>query len=242
MKSREPGQRYNVIGFDADDTLWHNLSVFTRTEKRFRRLLTRYHEEDWIAQRLTETESRNLDLFGYGVKGFTLSMIETAIELTEGRVSGSEVQSIIDLAKGMLREPVELLDHVESTLAELSQGHTLMVITKGDLFDQETKIARSGLGDFFARVEVVVEKDVDAYRRVFVKFDIDPSRFLMVGNSLRSDVLPALAAGADAVHVPYHTTWVNEQADDEQVAAADFQTIRHLGELTPLLRGQATSG
>ena len=223
-----------VLAFDADDTLWHNESLFTVTQSRFKRLLAAYHGDEWIEAKLNETERRNIEHFGYGIKGFTLSMIETAIELTEGRISGAEIQEIIGYAKAMLLAPVELLDGVRETVGELAGLYPLMLITKGDLFDQESKIARSGLGDHFSHVEIVSEKNVGVYRAIMAKHRLDPSRFWMVGNSIKSDILPVVAAGGRAVYVPYHTTWVHERVSDYD--AASFYEIDHIGLLPGLLR------
>lgn len=229
--------RFKYVAFDADDTLWHNMTVFTKTQDSFRSLLTHYHDDEWINQKLEETEIRNLRIFGYGVKGFTLSMIETAIELTEGRVSGEEIQQIIELGKDMLDHPIELLEHVEATVRALADDHRLMIITKGDLFDQETKIARSGLGDYFALIDVVSEKDASAYERILTTYDIEPQDFLMVGNSLKSDILPVLAIGACAVHIPYHVTWVHEQLDDDSLDGESYVRLKDIGQLPGWLNG-----
>ncbi len=233
---------FEYIGFDADDTLWHNLTLFNRTEERFTRLLSRYHTREWISQRLMATEAHNLEVFGYGVKGFTLSMIETAIELTEGRVQGHEIQQIIEFSKEMLSEPVELLEHAEEAVTRLSRSHRLMLVTKGDLFDQETKLARSGLADFFDAVEIVTEKDADTYQRILQKHRIDPQRFLMVGNSLKSDVFPVLALGGQAVHVPYHSTWEHETVSQPPPNGSDYVELKHLGKLRRWLRNSGQSG
>jgi len=222
-----------VIAFDADDTLWHNESLFTVTQTKFKQLLAGYHSDAWIEAKLNETEHRNIQHFGYGIKGFTLSMIETAIELTEGRISGAQIQQIIDYAKAMRQAPVELLDGVAETISALAGQYTLMLITKGDLFDQESKIARSGLGDHFSHLEIVSEKNTDVYRTIMSKHRLDPQRFLMVGNSIKSDILPVIEAGGRAVHVPYHTTWVHEQVSDYD--AASFYEIASLRELPALL-------
>ncbi|HJQ23321.1 MAG TPA: HAD family hydrolase [Blastocatellia bacterium] len=222
-----------VIAFDADDTLWHNESLFTVTQTKFKQLLAGYHSDEWIEAKLNETEHRNIEHFGYGIKGFTLSMIETAIELTEGRISGAEIQQIINYAKAMRQAPVELLDGVAETISALAGHYTLMLITKGDLFDQESKIARSGLGDHFSHLEIVSEKNTEVYRTIMSKHRLDPRRFLMVGNSIKSDILPVIEAGGRAVHVPYHTTWVHEQVSDYD--AASFYEIASLRELPALL-------
>jgi len=221
----------SVIAFDADDTLWHNENIYINTHEKFKQLLRQYHNDEWIQQRLNETEIRNLQHFGYGIKGFTLSMIETAIELSEGRVSANEIQKIVDLGKEMLRAPVELLDGVAATIAQLASSYKLMLITKGDLLDQESKIARSGLGDYFSHIEVVSEKDVETYRRLVAKHGIAPERFLMVGNSLKSDILPVIAMGGQAVYIPYQTTWEHERVVEEDLAAKRYVTIQNISQL-----------
>jgi len=221
----------SVIAFDADDTLWHNENIYLNTHEKFQQLLRQYHPEEWIQQRLNETEIRNLQHFGYGIKGFTLSMIETAIELSEGRIGSNEIQTIIELGKEMLRAPVELLEGVRETIAQLSASRQLMLITKGDLLDQEAKIARSGLGDYFSHIEVVSEKNVETYQRLAAKHHIAPAHFLMVGNSLKSDILPVIAMGGQAIYIPYHTTWVHERVADEDLEAKQYVTIQNISQL-----------
>lgn len=223
----------DVIAFDADDTLWHNESLFTVTQSKFKQLLSAYHNDEWIEEKLNETERRNIEHFGYGIKGFTLSMIETAIELTEGRINGAEIGQIIGFAKAMLCAPVELLDGVRETVSRLAGEYQLMLITKGDLFDQESKIARSGLGDYFTHIEIVSEKNSNVYRAIIAKHGLDPQRFLMVGNSIKSDILPAVEAGARAVYVPYHTTWVHERVTGYD--ASGFFEIAQIDLLPALL-------
>jgi putative hydrolase of the HAD superfamily len=227
---------YDVVALDADDTLWHNERLFTVTQEHFRALLSRYHDPDWIGRRLYETEVRNLRHFGYGIKGFVLSMIETAVELTEGRVSGAEVQRLIDLGRGMLEAPVELLEGVRETVEELAGPYRLVLLTKGDLFDQESKLARSGLGERFAAVEIVSEKDARTYAAVMARQRVEPGRFLMVGNSLRSDVLPVLEAGGAAVHIPYPTTWEHERVEEEALRGKEFARLETIAELPAWLR------
>ena len=236
MKAKSATTSFVMIAFDADDTLWHNENIYLNTHEKFKQLLRSYHNEEWIQQRLNETEIRNLQHFGYGIKGFTLSMIETAIELSEGRVTGNEIQAIIEFGKEMLRAPVELLDGVAVTIAQLAVSHQLMLITKGDLLDQESKIARSGLGDYFSHIEVVSEKSVETYQRLAAKHGIAPERFLMVGNSLKSDILPVLAMGGQAVYIPYQTTWVHERVADEDLATKQYTTIQHISQLPALLK------
>jgi len=236
--SSEHHKAIEVIAFDADDTLWHNESLFTVTQAKFKQLLAAYHGDDWIETKLNETERRNIEHFGYGIKGFTLSMIETAIELTEGRISGAEIQEIIGYAHAMLEAPVELLDGVRQTISHLARQYPLMLITKGDLFDQESKIARSGLGEYFSRVEIVSEKNADVYRAIMAKHRLDPQRFLMVGNSIKSDILPVIDVGGRAVYVPYHMTWVHERVTDYD--AASFFEIADIGLLPALLDTMAS--
>ncbi|HEX8318416.1 HAD family hydrolase [Longimicrobium sp.] len=235
-----PGTRtpaFDVVALDADDTLWHNEPIFTATQERFRALLTSYHDAAWIDERLYAAEKRNLQHFGYGVKGFVLSMIETAIELTEGRIAGNEVQRIIDMGREMLTAPVELLDGVAETVEALAENHRLMLLTKGDLFDQEAKLARSGLGDRFSAIEIVSEKDARTYAGVIARHRIDPSRFVMVGNSLKSDVLPVLQAGGAAVHIPYAITWIHEQVPDEALHGQEFARLESIRQLPGWLAG-----
>jgi putative hydrolase of the HAD superfamily len=226
----------DVIAFDADDTLWHNEHVYLTTHEKFKHLLRRYHDEEWIEQRLNETEIRNLQHFGYGIKGFTLSMIETAIALSESRISGAEIQALIEFGKEMTKAPVELLEGVAETIAQLAESHKLMLITKGDLFDQEAKIARSGLGDYFSHIEVVSEKDVDSYKHLMAKHGIAAPRFCMVGNSLKSDILPIVALGGQAVYIPYRTTWVHERVAEEDLDAKQYITVPHIRLLPALLK------
>jgi len=235
MKPKSKINRIDVIAFDADDTLWHNEHIYLNTHEKFKQLLRQYHNEEWIDQRLHETEIRNLQHFGYGIKGFTLSMIETAIELSEGRVSANEIQAIIEFGKEMLQAPVELLEGARETIAQLAESYELMLITKGDLFDQETKIARSGLGDYFSRIEVVSEKDLETYKRITAKHGIAPSRFLMVGNSLKSDILPVIAMGGQAVYIPYQTTWIHERVAVNDLEAKQYTELQQISLLTTFL-------
>ncbi|GAB4212499.1 MAG: HAD family hydrolase [Roseiflexaceae bacterium] len=205
--------RFDVIAFDADDTLWQNERLYQQTQAGLRQLLAQYHPPEWIDQRLYQTEMRNLQHFGYGIKGFTLSMIETAIELTEGRISGSEIQTLIDAGRTMLTANIELLEQVAETLEQLAQRYPLMLITKGDLFDQEQKIARSGVARHFRQVEIVSNKRPEDYALLMKRHGIAPERLLMVGNSLRSDILPVLAIGGSAVYIPHELTWSHEAAE-----------------------------
>lgn len=202
-----------TVGLDADDTLWHNETIFRLTHDRFVALLAEHGDRATIEARLAETEKRNLRLYGYGVKGFTLSMIETAMELTGGEAPGSVTREILAAGREMLAHPVETLPGVDEALAALSERYRLVLVTKGDLMDQERKLAASGLGDLFAAVEIVSEKDRGTYDRVFARHGTGPAEAVMAGNSMKSDVLPALEAGAWAVHIPYAITWAHELAD-----------------------------
>ena len=202
-----------TVGLDADDTLWHNETIFRLTHDRFVSLLADHADRAALESRLAETEKRNLRLYGYGVKGFTLSMIETAMELTGGEAPASVVREILAAGREMLAHPVETLPGVDEALAALSERYRLVLITKGDLLDQERKLAASGLGDLFVAIEIVSEKDRTTYDRVFARHGTGADEAVMAGNSMKSDVLPALEAGAFAVHIPYVITWAHELAD-----------------------------
>lgn len=225
----------STIAFDADDTLWHNQPLYNMTIERFADLLSRYHDRDWITARLDEVEGGNLHYYGYGVKSFALSMIQTAIELTEGRITGGELQNILDYTRMMLEAPIEIMPNVREVISQLDPSHFLMVITKGDLLDQESKVARSGLGDLFDHVEVVSEKNPDTYRKLLTRLDLKPQEFLMVGNSLPSDVLPIVEIGGTGVHIPYPTTWSLEQIDISAVQRATYYELEDIGQLPKLL-------
>ena len=202
-----------TVGLDADDTLWHNETIFRMTQARFRELMADHAEPEFLDARLAEVERRNLALYGYGVKGFTLSLIETAMDITGGEPPGRIIADILAAGREMLAHPVEPLPGVDHALAELSERYRLVLITKGDLLHQEQKLAASGLGDLFAAVEIVSEKDASTYARVFDRHGTGAGEAAMCGNSLRSDVLPALEAGAFAAHIPYPLTWAHEMAE-----------------------------
>lgn len=223
-----------VIGFDADDTLWQNEKFFKLTEDRLVSLLADYADTVQVPERLLAAERRNLGHYGFGIKAFTLSMIETAIEVSDGAVPAAVIAEILATGREMLKHPVETLPDVRDVLADLSQTHRLVLITKGDLLDQERKLAESGLGDFFSGVEIVSDKTAATYARVFARHGDGPSRAMMVGNSLRSDVLPAIEAGSWGVHVPHALTWAYEEA--EAPAAGDrFRTLERLAGLRALI-------
>jgi len=210
---KHTGMSITTVGLDADDTLWHNETIFRLTHDRFVELLADHGDRDTIEARLAATEKRNLRLYGYGVKGFTLSMIETAMELTGGQAPPVVVREILAAGREMLSHPVEPLPGVDDALGALAVRYRLVLITKGDLMDQERKLAASGLGELFAAVEIVSEKHAHTYDRVFARHGTGAAEAVMVGNSMRSDVLPALEAGAWAVHIPYAVTWAHELAD-----------------------------
>jgi putative hydrolase of the HAD superfamily len=228
----------SAIGFDADDTLWHNERFYKLSEARFHELLADHAEGTHVAARLLDAERRNLEFYGYGIKGFTLSMIETAIEITGGTVPAPVIGKILEIGRELLRHPIETLPHVRETLAAVAGSYRLIMITKGDLFDQERKLAQSGLGDMFDAIEIVSEKDASTYDRIFRRHGHGPERAMMVGNSLRSDVVPAIQAGSWGVHVPFELVWGLEHAE-APVHSPRFRQLDHLGELTGLLAGLA---
>jgi putative hydrolase of the HAD superfamily len=205
-----------TVGVDADDTLWHCESLFRLTHQRFVQMLSDFGDEERINSQLAVAEKRNLRVYGYGAKGFTLSMIETALDLTDGAVSTRVIREILAVGREMLTEPVEPLPGVEKALDELSKRYRLILITKGDLLHQEQKLAASGLGDLFAAVEIVSEKDAGTYRRVFERYGTGAEQGLMAGNSMRSDILPALEAGAWGALIPYPLVWAHEAAEAPQ--------------------------
>lgn len=228
-------QHIRVIGLDADDTLWHNESIFERVHERYRALLSHYHDADTVDRTLLATETRNLELYGYGVKGFTLSAIETAIELTAGKISADEISTLLELGREMLDHPVELLPGVADTISLLAKSHRLLLITKGDLRDQQRKLRKSGLASHFEQIEIVSEKDTATYSGILRRHAVSPDEFLMVGNSLKSDILPVLELGASAAHVPYHLLWTLERIDRLPDALGRFFELKSFRDLPPLL-------
>ena len=227
-----------TVGLDADDTLWHNETIFRLSQKRFVDLLADHADEPVMMERLSVVERRNLRLYGYGVKGFTLSMLETAMELCDGAAPPHIIREILAAGREMLTHPVETLPGVDEALAELSEKYRLVLITKGDLMDQERKLAASGLGELFAAVEIVSEKDRGTYDRVFARHGTGPAEAVMAGNSMKSDVLPALEAGAFAVHIPYVVTWAHELADAPE-GHARYGTLERIAELPAWIEARA---
>lgn len=224
-----------IIGFDADDTLWRNEDIFERAHERYRALLAKYHPRAEVDRMLFATEVKNLPLYGYGVKGFMLSCVETAIALTQGKVTAGEIDEILATGHEMLAHPVELLAGVADVVPALARDHRLLLITKGDLRHQERKVAESGLAAHFHAVEILSEKDGPAYERVLRRHGVALDEFAMVGNSLKSDILPVLQLGGAGVHVPYHLTWQHEHAEVAPAAQLRFRQIANLVELPSVL-------
>jgi putative hydrolase of the HAD superfamily len=219
-----------TVGVDADDTLWHCESLFRLSHQRFLDLLSDHGDPEKIESQLLAVEKRNLRVYGYGAKGFTLSMIETALEVTDGAVDTRVIREILAVGREMLTEPIEPLPGVELALSELSKGYRLILITKGDLLHQEQKLASSGLGDYFVAVEIVSEKDAGTYRRVFERYGTGPEQAVMAGNSMRSDILPALEAGCWSALIPYPLVWSHEAAD-APVGHERYVELANIGEL-----------
>jgi putative hydrolase of the HAD superfamily len=226
---------FDLIAFDADDTLWHNEILYKRTQQRYEQLLSPYASPEQVDRQLLATETRNVPSFGYGIKSFTLSMIENAIELSSGRISAADLRQILEFGRAMLQAEIRPLEHAEAALARLAATHPLIVITKGDLLDQETKMARSGLARYIRDVEIVPEKTPERYRAILNRHGVAPERFLMVGNSLKSDILPVLALGAHAVYIPYDLTWAHEMISVEMIPEHRCYEIEHIGLLPELV-------
>jgi len=228
-----------IIGLDADDTLWHNETLFRLTHARFNTLLAPWADAATVEDALAAVERRNLGTYGYGAKGFTLSMLETALQISDAQVPASVLAEILDAGRGLMRHPVEPLPGVTEALERLATVAPLVLITKGDMFHQESKLAASGLGAFFSGVEIVSEKTADTYRRAFAHHGAVPEDALMAGNSVRSDILPALDAGCFAVLIPYPLVWAHEAAH----APADHPRYRQCDSMTALadwLAGSST--
>ncbi|HKE77572.1 MAG TPA: HAD family hydrolase [Acidimicrobiales bacterium] len=244
MSTNGDGRGIQVVAFDGDDTLWHSESHFVDAHQRFCDLIAPYTDDRTLVdERVVATEARNLAIYGYGAKAFTLSLIETALDLTGDRLTGAEVREILDLGKGLLDHPVELLDGVADVVARLgATGRRLIVVTKGDLFHQEAKVAGSGLADRFDRIEIVSEKDVATYRRVMEAVEVDPSQFLMIGNSVRSDVLPVVELGGHAAHLPYVYTWELEHVPDADAERQGFHELGSIRELPALVERLSANG
>ncbi len=226
--------KLTTIAFDADDTLWHNERHFKFTQAMFVELLGNHAEPDHIHARLQAAERKNLKFYGFGIKGFTLSMIETAIEVTGGKVDSKTIAKLLDQGRAMLQHSVELFPHVRETLASLNQDYKLLLITKGDLFDQERKVAASGLGDLFHGVEIVSDKTPEVYAQIFKRHGTGAENGLMAGNSLKSDIVPMLKAGGRGVYIPHELTWEYEHEEAPKSHARYFE-IEHLSLLLELV-------
>lgn len=223
-----------VIAFDADDTLWVNEPYFRETEDKFCRLMEDYLPMHSAARELLQVEIQNLGLYGYGIKGFMLSMIETALKISSNTISVETIGKIIDYGKDLLGRPIELFDGVEEVLLALKSQYRLVVATKGDLLDQERKLRNSGIDHHFHHIEIMSDKQERDYTKLIRHLDIRPDEFMMIGNSLKSDVLPVLAIGGYAVHIPYHVTWVHEQVE-HTIEHANFRELQHIREILPTL-------
>ncbi len=224
-----------IIGFDADDTLWVNETYFREAEHRFAKLLASYETQNKIDQELFKSEINNLKDYGYGVKGFVLSMIECAIDLSNYQISPKTIEEILNIGKEMINKPIDLLDGVEEVLEVLSKKYRLIVATKGDLLDQERKLEKSNLMQYFHHIEVMSEKKPNNYKKLIKNLDIKPSEFLMVGNSLKSDVLPLVEIGASAIHIPFHTTWIHERVHEDTIKNKDYKTVSNIKDVLNLV-------
>ena len=223
-----------VIAFDADDTLWVNETYFREAESKFANLLSKYETRNKIDQELFKTEIRNLVHYGYGVKGFILSMVECALELSNYQIQQKTIEAILNIGKEMLEKPIELLEGIEQVLESLHGKYKLIVATKGDLLDQERKLEKSKLLKYFHHIEVMSDKKEKDYSKLIKHLDIKPSQFLMIGNSLKSDVLPLIKLGASAIHVPFHTTWVHEEVSVQDSLKATFKTVSNIKDVITL--------
>ena len=223
-----------VIAFDADDTLFVNETYFEETEKKFCLLMSDYLSSQSLSQELLKTQVANLPLYGYGIKGFILSMIETAIHVSDGTISPKGIHKITELGKELIQKPIELLDGVEETLAALNGKYKLVVATKGDLKDQQRKLHDSGLGHYFHHIDVMADKQEINYEKLLQRLEIEPSEFFMIGNSLKSDVLPVLNIGGYAVHVPFHTTWAHEKIE-HTIVHPNFTAVEKITQILPIL-------
>ena len=226
---------FDMIAFDADDTLWHNEKNYHEAKKQFAQILSKYQDTEYARRRLEEFEVHNIDIYGYGIKMFTLSMVESAIDLSDGKIKAREIQKIIDISKEMLTNEVELFEHAVETLAILAPRFDLMLITKGDHFEQERKIVRSAISGYFRDIEIVTEKSQEHYQALMAKYNIHPNRFLMVGNSLRSDIQPVIAIGGRAVYIPNEYTWFHENLPKEEVDPTAYVELEHIAQLPDLI-------
>jgi putative hydrolase of the HAD superfamily len=227
--------KIKVIAFDADDTLWVNETYFREAEKEFAQILSGYETQNKIDQELFKTEIKNLAIYGYGIKGFVLSMVECALELSNYQLAQKSLEKILNIGKEMLEKPIELLDGIEEVLQSLQGKYKLVVATKGDLLDQERKLEKSNLLKYFHHIEVMSDKKEKDYQKLIRHLDIHPSEFLMIGNSLKSDVLPLVAIGSSAIHVPFHTTWAHENVPKGRESKTSYVTVLNIKQVLAYL-------
>jgi putative hydrolase of the HAD superfamily len=228
-------KKIKIIGFDADDTLWVNEPFYRDTERKFCELLKSYCSADEINRQLYKVEVNNLDLYGYGSKAFILSLIETAVNISDGKVTAAEINKILALGKEQINTKNPLLEGVPEVLQVLSAHFRLIVATKGDLLDQERKLKNSGIGGYFHHIEIMSDKKEENYRKLFNHLDIRPEEFIMVGNSLKSDIVPVIRLGGYAIHVPFHVTWQHEELLPDEIPEAHFITIENISEIISIL-------
>ena len=231
-------QHLKVIGFDADDTLWVNETYYRETEQHFVKLLQPFEREEKVMRVLMDKELENLSLYGYGAKGFMLSMIETALQVSGNGVGAGVIDEIIVLGKELLNKPVVLLDGAREVLQQMKERYPMILATKGDLLDQERKLRKSGLDTCFHHIEIMSDKKEENYRKLLKRLDVKPEEFMMVGNSLKSDVLPLLKLGAWGVHVPYHTTWIHEKTNEDPQQWKRFRKLEKLSDIIKLLNDE----
>jgi len=227
---------FEILAFDADDTLWHNESRYQAAKNEFVRLMSAFQTPEQASAVLDQIELRNLSLYGYGMKSFTLSMIEAALALSDGKLSSKEIQAILDLSRTVLTAEVELFPQVAETIAGLAESYPLMLITKGDASEQEQKIHRSGIGHYFRSIEIVHDKTRATYQKILVKYHLSPQRFVMIGNSLRSDILPVVQIGGIAIYIPHELTWAHEMEHDGELPHGSYYQLEQFEQLPGFLR------
>ncbi len=224
-------EKIKIIGFDADDTLWVNEPFYRETEEKFSDLLKEYLPEEAIMQKLFRTEMQNLELYGYGAKGFMLSLIETGIKISDNSLPNEKILQIIQLGKDLINKPLEVLDGVHEVLEKLSKKHKLIIATKGDLLDQERKLEKSKLAKYFHHIEIMSDKKAENYQKLIAHLDISSEEFVMVGNSMKSDVLPVLELGSCSIHVPFYTTWVHEEVNGSKIESDNFYEVKSISDI-----------
>ena len=226
------------IGFDADDTLWINEPLFQKAEEKYCCLLSEYLRAEEVSAELYRTENQNIMLYGFGVKSFTLSMIETAIRISDNKINSNKIYEIIELGKGILNEPVEILEGVKDVLEKLIGNYKLVVATKGDLLDQERKLRESGLAEYFHHIEIMSDKQRTNYEKLLDHLEVKANEFVMIGNSLRSDILPVISLGANAIHIPYHTTWQHEIIDEGELKNTNYHKVDSIVNIPELFENE----